>query len=97
MVRLMISLANYIQNSGPLIVTRELIDKYYELKQVSTTPSKPTFYDTISKYLNVIQIHIDGRAYICENTHCDPQKLITTIEGAVNHHRIINSHIKDAL
>ena len=64
MTKLMISLANYIANSGPLITTRELIDKYYKLKQVSTAPLTPinpgTFYDTISKYLNVIQmvVHI---------------------------------------
>ena len=79
----------------------ELIDQYYELKQESTATLNPinpgTFYDTISKYSNVIQIYIDGHAYICESTQYDPQKLIMTIEGAVHHHRIIKGHMKNAL
>jgi len=77
---------------------------YYNLNhRLSTTEEqKPhsrmnagTFYEIISKYLNIAQIYIDGKAYLVQNTVCE--KLVETISSAISAQSIVNSHVSEQL
>ena len=105
-LRTVICLAEYIKQCGLLVRTQEVLDMYYNLnRQLSTTEKqKPhsrmnvgTFYEIISKYLNIAQIYIDGKAYLLQNMTCDFGKLVETISSAVTEQSIVNSPVSEQL
>ena len=48
----------------------------------------------IGKYLNIMQIYINGKAYITSNTECDPETLIETISNSIDETCILNCHVE---
>lgn len=105
-LRTVICLAEYIKQCGLLVRTQEVLDMYYNLnRQLSTTEKQKThsrmnvgtFYEIISKYLNIAQIYIDGKAYLLQNMTCDFGKLVETISSAVTEQSIVNSHVSEQL
>ena len=66
---------------------------YYSLnckESTAETPNTPTrmnsgtLYEIISKYLNVAQIYIDGKAFVVQNTTYNFEKLVDTITSAIS-------------
>ena len=105
-LRTVICLPEYIKQCGLLVRTQEVLDMYYNLNcQLSTTEKQKThsrmnvgtFYEIISKYVNIAQIYIDGKAYLLPNMTCDFGKLVETISSAVTEQSVVNRHVSEQL
>lgn len=76
-----IAVAEYIIKHGPLVPATELCDVY---KMANGTLSErrmmaAELFATLSKHLNVMQLYIQGKAFISENTTSDFQSLVSFI------------------
>lgn len=101
----MLEVANVIA-TRPIMATQEAVSIYLNYKKcchsgadVHGLPSMPssTLYEILSKHLNIIQIYIDGKAYIIENTGSNLAKLLETITGTMNKDKIVNERVYERL
>jgi hypothetical protein len=80
-----LSVAEYILQDGPVVPTQILANMYRENKDTDSNKKPPyrsaTFFHTISRHLNVMQIYLHGRAFILENRGAEVEKVIESLEG----------------
>ena len=56
-----------------------------------------SLYEILAHHLNLIQLYIQGKAYLIENTGFNITSLLRTICGTVNRTEIVNEHTKKTL
>ena len=95
----MVDVGEYLQHGGPLLPTQEVIQHYSKIKDKSTKIIPATFDEMICKYFNVAQVYIYGKAYIMQNTECDPRIVLQKIKGCIeaNKQQLINQHVQDKI
>ncbi|KXJ18944.1 hypothetical protein AC249_AIPGENE25645 [Exaiptasia diaphana] len=79
--RALLTIAEHILQKGPIVRTQELIKLYKEEKDTKSNKAvhSSEFFRMISRFLNVMQIYIHGRAYILENRGYDIQSVIDSV------------------
>ena len=103
-MEVIIQLGKILKKSGSLLPTKILMDVYYRTKgklseespefERKSRTNPATFCEMIGKYLNIMQIYINGKAYITSNTECDPQTLIETISNSIDETCILNCRVE---
>lgn len=80
-----LSVAEYILQDGPVVPTQILANVYRENKGTDSNKKPPyrsaTFFHTISRHLNAMQIYLHGRAFILENRGAEVEKVIESLDG----------------
>jgi hypothetical protein len=95
-----VAVGEYILQHGPLIPTTELCKVYTEGKgcSVGRRIMAAELYGIISKYLSIMQIHIEGRAFISEKTSGDFNCLASFLKNySQNNPKLINDKINDSV
>jgi len=54
-------------------------------------------YDILNKHINLIQVYIQGKAYLIENTGSQIPSLLDTISSMIDEESIINKHTEERL
>ena len=72
-----VAVGKFIYNEGPIVSTQEAGLVYKPNKDHPVMSA--SLYETFSKYLNVLQIYIHGKAYLIENRGVNVSKLQETI------------------
>ena len=94
-----IAVAEYIIKHGPLVPATELCDVY---KMANGTLSErrmmaAELFATLSKHLNVMQLYIQGKAFISENTTSDFQSLVSFIVDQRQSRKHFNDNVEDLI
>ncbi len=90
----LVKVIQYIKEEGPIVATQKVGRFYYETKgeRDFSQVTSSSIFETVSKYMNVLQIYINGKAYIIENTNTNVKALLQTISQAVDKQKVINEH-----
>lgn len=83
----------FILSTGPIVVTHKAAEIYMHAKGLTNGKLSSEFYEMVSKYLNIIQIYISGKAYLVQNTGSN----IETIVSTVNNDVIVNERVSERL
>lgn len=68
-----LAVAKHILKHGPFVPTTELCDIYKKANGSSSNwcMMSAELFGITSKYLNIMQLYIEGQAFICENPQSD--------------------------
>ncbi|KAJ7360197.1 hypothetical protein OS493_018190 [Desmophyllum pertusum] len=80
-----LAVANYILEHGPLLPTTELCNVYKKAKGSSSKQRMMSaeLFRILSKHLNIMQLYIEGQAFICENTQSDFEAILSFVRNQV--------------
>ena len=95
-----LKVAEHILKYGPVVPTQQLVRVYRETKgQNETSSVRPaSFFQTISRHLNLMQVYLNGRAFIVENRGGNVQDVIRSFEGIMeNPQKTINKRVQESV
>ena len=95
-----IAVGEYILNNGPLVQTRKLCEVYSTGKGSSSgrRMMAAELYGIVSKYLCVMQIYIEGIAFISERTTGNFEGLMSFInDNSLNHQKLVNDKVEKSV
>ena len=87
----------FLLEKGPIVDAQSVAKVYTSCKSLKFSITPASLYETVCKYLNIVQIYIHGKAYLIENRGNDVIKVIETLESIANRQGVINSHIEKSL
>jgi hypothetical protein len=97
--------AEYIETSGPILLTQEVGNIFREEQQrilnisVEKRPrtSSALIFSQLSRFLNIKQVYICGKAFIIENRNQKVNELIERLSNLTNSEKIVNDKIAAAI
>ena len=91
--------ASFILSSGPVVATQDAGKVYASAKgkEKSISASSCNYYEIFSKYLNIKEVYIQGKAYLIPNTGNNVNKLLETVVNMVNEDKVVNERVKERL
>ncbi len=90
----LLQVIQYIREEGPIVSTQDVGRFYYKAKNEHefSQPTSSSIFEILSKHLNILQVYINGKAYIIENYHNNVKALLHTITQTVDRQKVVNDH-----
>ena len=90
-----LAVAKHILKHGPLVPTTELCDIYKKTNGSLSNRRMMSaeLFGITSKHLNIMQLYIEGQAFICENTQSDFESILSFVRNQVKDRKHLNKHI----
>ncbi len=94
----LLAVVNMMLEKGPILPTREVGAVYSGKKHgvSSNASTSANIYDILSRHLNIVQIYINGKAYIMENTG-SVSTLLQTLEGTIDTDKVVNQRTQERI
>ena len=96
-LRVLIEIIDMLMERGPIVATQDIRSYYSKRKKCSRQGSSSCIYNILSRHLNIVQIYLNGKAFIIENTGSNIEALLDTIESTVSYDKIVNARIEERL
>lgn len=94
-----IAVAEHILQHGPLLPTTDLCAVYKNAKETASERRMMAgeLFGIVSKYLNIMQLYINGHTFISENTTSDFQALVSFINNQNQSRKHLNNSVEDLI
>ena len=94
-----LAVAKHILKHGPLVPTTELCDIYKKTNGSSSNRRMMSaeLFGITSKHLNIMQLYIEGQAFICENTQSDFASILSFVHNQMKDRKHLNEHVTNTV
>lgn len=94
-----LAVAKHILKHGPSVPTTELCDIYKKTNGSSSNRRMMSaeLFGITSKHLNIMQLYIEGQAFICENTQSDFASILSFVHNQMKDRKHLNEHVTNTV
>lgn len=94
-----LAVAKHILKHGPFVPTTELCNIYKKANGSSSNwcMMSAELFGITSKYLNIMQLYIEGQAFICENPQSDFASILSFVRNQIKGRKHLNEHVTNTI
>ena len=81
---------------GPVVKTQEAGKLYLEQKGLTRRKPSIEYYELFSKFLNLVQVYMFGRAFLIQNSS-NVQNIVKSLSNTIDKEAIIKEVVEDPL
>lgn len=81
---------------GPVVKTQEAGKLYLEQKGLTRRKLSIEYYELFSKFLNLVQVYMFGRAFLIQNSS-NVQNIVKSLSNTIDKEAIIKEVVEDRL
>ncbi len=87
----------YIMQNGPIVATQDVAKVYAHTKGLSRHMDSGELYESVCKYLNTMQIYINGKGWLLQCSGTNAERALLAIASTVDKDNIVRERVRDRL